>query len=132
LIILDTSFLIDYFRNEELADCLPAGEKPAVTVVSYYEIMAGIQRLKSSKEEKFFRHFFSDVEILDLTLPSAEIAAGIGARVSATGNRVNAFDILIAGIALTHHASLIITADADFSEIAKYAGIEVKNYKHNK
>lgn len=74
--------------------------------------MAGIRRLKSPKEEKFFQHFFSDVEILDLNLPSAEVAAGIGARMAAAGNRVNAFDILIAGIAIVHHASLIITADA--------------------
>jgi predicted nucleic acid-binding protein len=37
---------------------------------------------------------------------------------AATGNRVNAFDILIAGIALFHHAGAIITADTDFIEIA--------------
>ena len=129
MIILDTSFLIDYFRDEELADCIAPGEKSAVTVISYYEIMAGIRRIKSPKEEKFFQHFFSDVEILDFNFASAEIASSIGARMAATGNRVNAFDILIAGIALAHHASIIITADADFDEIAKYAGIDIRNYK---
>ena len=45
-----------------------------------------------------------------------------------TGNRVNAFDILIAGIALFHHAGAIITADADFVEIAKYANFDVISY----
>lgn len=129
MIVLDTSFLIDYFRDENLVDCLPQGEKPAVSVITYYEIMAGVKRLKSPKEEKFFQHFFSDVEILDFDLLSAEIAAGIGARMAASGSRVNAFDILISAIALAHHASLIITADADFDEIRKYSGIEVKNYK---
>jgi tRNA(fMet)-specific endonuclease VapC len=95
--------------------------------------MAGIQRLKSLREENFFRHFFSDIEILEFNLPAAEIASGIGARMAATGNRVNASDILIAGIviagiALFHHAGAIITADKDFFEIAKYAGIEVIRY----
>jgi len=35
------------------------------------------------------------------------------------GNRVNAFDILIAGIALAHHAPEILTADLDFLDILK-------------
>jgi hypothetical protein len=128
VIVLDTSYLIDFFKNEDLKSIIPDHEKPAVTVISYYEIMAGIQRLKSPVEEKFFRHFFSDIDILDFNLPAAEIASGIGARMAATGNRVNAFDILIAGIALFHHAGAIITADKDFFEIAKYAGIEVIRY----
>jgi hypothetical protein len=128
VIVLDTSYLIDFFKNEELKSLIPDNEKPTVTVISYYEIMAGIQRLKSPKEEKFFRHFFSDIEILEFTLPAADIASGIGARMAATGNRVNAFDILIAGIALFHHAGAIITADADFVEIAKYANFDVIRY----
>lgn len=128
MIVLDTSYLIDFFKNEDLKSLIPDNEKPAVTIISYYEIMAGIQRLKSPKEEKFFRHFFSDIEILEFTLPAADIASGIGARMAATGNRVNAFDILIAGIALFHHAGAIITADVDFVEIAKYADIDVIRY----
>ena len=128
VIVLDTSYLIDFFKNEELKSLIPDNEKPTVTIISYYEIMAGIQRLKSPKEEKFFRHFFSDIEILEFTIPAADIASGIGARMAATGNRVNAFDILIAGIALFHHAGAIITADADFVEIAKYANFDVIRY----
>ncbi|MDO9323589.1 MAG: type II toxin-antitoxin system VapC family toxin [Methanoregula sp.] len=128
MIVLDTSYLIDFFKNEDLKSLIPENEKPAVTIISYYEIMAGIQRLKSPKEEKFFRHFFSDIEILEFTIPAADIASGIGARMAATGNRVNSFDILIAGIALFHHAGAIITADADFIEIAKYADIDVIRY----
>ena len=68
------------------------------------------------------------MEILDFDLTAAEIASGIGARMARAGNRVNAFDILITGIALAHHAGAIVTADTDFHEIAKYAGIEIRNY----
>ncbi len=128
MIILDTSFLIDFFRNEHLKMAIPEDQKPAVTVISYYEIMAGVRRIKSPKEEKFFTHFFSDIEILEFTLPAAEIASDIGARMASHGNRVNAFDILIAGIGVAHHAGEILTADSDFLEISKYSGIEVRNY----
>ena len=107
---------------------IPEGESPAVSVISYYEIMAGIQRLKSPREEKFFRKFFSDIEILELTIPSAEIAGEIGARMASRGNRVNTLDILIAGIAIANHARSIITADTDFQEISKYCGIDVIFY----
>jgi predicted nucleic acid-binding protein len=128
VIILDTSFLIDFFRNERLIAAIPDDQKPVVTVISYYEILAGVRRMRSPREEKFFTHFFSDIEILDLTLPAAEIASDIGARMASHGNRVNAFDILIAGIALAYHAGEILTADSDFREIAKYSGIEVRDY----
>lgn len=129
MIVLDTSFLIDYFRNEDLSDLIPQGENSAVTTISYYEIMAGIQRLKSPKEEKFFRHFFSDVEILGFDREAADIASGIGARMAKAGERTNAFDILICGIALAHHAKTIITADSDFQKIAKYAGVTIRTYQ---
>lgn len=62
-------------------------------------------------------------------LPSAEIASDIGARMAKEGVRVNAFDILIAGIALAHHSPAIITADADFDKIAKFSAIVVRNYE---
>jgi hypothetical protein len=42
---------------------------------------------------------------------------------------VNALDVLIEGIALANHAPAIITADDDFAEIAKYAGIDVTRYE---
>jgi len=119
---------LTFLKNEELTSLIPDKDKPTVTIISYAEIITGIQRLKSPKEEKFFRHFFSDIEILEFNLPAADIASGIAARMASTGNRVNAFDILIAGIARFHHAGAIITADTDFIEIAKYADIDVIRY----
>jgi len=119
VIILGALFFIVFFRNANLHTAILDGEKSAVTVISCYEIMAGVRRIKSPKEEKFFAHFFSEIEILDFTLPAARIASDIGARMASDGNRVNAFDILIAGIALAHHAPEILTADLDFLDILK-------------
>lgn len=128
MIILDTSFLIDFFRNEDLASAIPGDVKPATTVISYYEVMSGIKRIQSPKEAQFFSHFFSDVEVLPFTLSAAGIAADIGGRMASHGNMVNAFDICIAGIALANHAREILTSDTDFLEISKYSGLEVRGY----
>jgi predicted nucleic acid-binding protein len=129
MIVLDTSFLIDYFRDRELESWLPEGEKTAVTVITFYEIMAGIKRLRSQQEERFFRHFFGTVDILGVDTPSAEIASDITARLTGLGVEVNAFDVLIAGTAIANRATTIITADKDFREIAKTADIDVTFYR---
>ena len=128
MIVLDTSFLIDFFRDQSLQSYVPEEEKSAVTVISYFEIMAGIKRLRSKQEERFFQHFFGTVDILDVDTPSAEIASDITAKLSGLGIQVNAFDVLIAGTAIAHHASTIVTADRDFEEIAKCADIDVTFY----
>jgi len=128
MIVLDTSFLIDYFRDPGLESYISEGEKTAVTVISYYEIMAGIKRLRSKQEERFFRHFFGTVDILGVDTPSAEIASDITGKLSGLGTQVNAFDVLIAGTAIAHHAISIITADRDFEEIAKCADIDIRFY----
>ena len=129
MIVLDTSFLIDYFRDRELQSSLPEGENATVTVISYYEIMAGIKRLRSKQEERFFRHFFGTVDILGVDTPSVEIASAITAKLSGLGIRVNAFDVLIAGTAIANRAGSIITADRDFEEIAKAADIDITFYR---
>jgi predicted nucleic acid-binding protein len=128
MIVLDTSFLIDYFRDRELQSSLPEGEKATVTVISFYEIMAGIKRLRSKQEERFFQHFFGTVDILGVDTPSAEIASDITAKLSGLGIQVNAFDVLIAGTAIANRAGSIITADRDFEEIAKCADIDITFY----
>jgi predicted nucleic acid-binding protein len=128
MIVLDTSFLIDYFRDRELESYLPENEKAVVTVISYYEIMAGIKRLRSKNEERFFQHFFATVDILGIDAPAAEIASDITAKLAGLGVQVNAFDILIAGAAIANRANTIITADRDFEEIAKAADIDVTFY----
>jgi predicted nucleic acid-binding protein len=128
MIVLDTSFLIDYFRDRELESYLSEGENATVTVISFHEIMAGIKRLRSKQEERVFRHFFGTIDILGVDTPSVEIASDITAKLAGLGVQVNAFDVLIAGTAIAHHATSILTADRDFEEIAKCADIDITFY----
>ena len=127
MIVFDTSALIDLFRgkNEILQS---VDDDIASTAVSYHEIYVGIKRQKARAEEKFFRRLFSDIKILDLDIASAERSSEIMSRLMALKISVNAFDILIAGIAESNGAEAIVTRDKDFESIAKVSELNIKLY----
>ena len=125
MIVLDTSFLIDFFRGkEETLEIIKSDA--ATTVIAYHEILSGIKYRKARKEKKFFRKFFSEIKILDLK--AAEKSSEIMARLLKVGKSVNALDVLIAGIALVNGAEYIATRDEDFMEISKISELEVLVY----
>ena len=127
MIMLDISFIIDYFRGVEVTYDLVDENDVAITAITYHEIMTGLKRKRSKREEKFFKRFFSEVKILPFDVRAAEESSSI-ARLMAIGREVNALDILIAGIAVANGADKIITRDSDFEEISKVSDIEVVLY----
>ncbi len=128
MIVLDTSFLIDYFKGVKTTQGLVDEDDIAITTITYHEILTGLKRKKSKKEKKFFKKFFSGVRILPFDVKAAEESSNISARLMALGREVNALDILIAGIAIANGAEKIITRDSDFEEIAKVSDVEVVLY----
>ena len=127
MIVFDTSALIDLFRGKN--EILNSVDDDMVsTAVSYHEIYVGIKRQKARAEEKFFRRLFSDIKILDLDIASAERSSEIMSRLMALGISVNAFDVLIAGIAESNGAEAIVTRDKDFESIAKVTELNIKLY----
>ena len=132
MIVLDTSFLIDFFRGvPETRSCLD-DEVYAVTAITCHEILAGVKRTHARREEEFFRDFFAQTPVLEYTIASAEESSSIAARLATQGTPVNALDILIAGIARAHGAGTIATRDTDFLVIGEVAGIEIRTYKRGK
>ena len=127
MIVFDTSALIDLFRGKN--EILNSVDEDMVsTAVSYHEIYVGIKRQKARAEEKFFRRLFSDIKILDLDIASAKRSSEIMSRLMALGISVNAFDVLIAGIAESNGAEAIVTRDKDFEAIAKVTELNIKLY----
>lgn len=130
MIVLDTSFLIDYLRGVEATyDLTDEENEVAITTITYHEIMVGLKRKRSKREEKFFRRLFSEVKILPFDTKAAEESSSIAARLMAIGKEINALDILIAGIAIANGADRIITRDTDFKEVAKISDIDVVLYE---
>lgn len=131
MIVLDTSFLIDYFRGVKVTCSLVDEEDIAITTITYHEILTGLKRKRSKREEKFFKRFFSEIRMLPFDVRAAEESSSIAARLTAIGKDVNALDILIAGIAIANGADKIITRDSDFETIAKVSDIEVVLYERD-
>jgi len=130
MIVLDTSFLIDYFKGvEETKRLVESNDDVAITTITYHEIKTGLKRKKVKKEELFFRRFFSRVPILDFDTRAAEESSSIAAKLLAVGREINVLDIMIAGIAVANGAEKIITADEDFLEIEKVSDLEVVLYR---
>ena len=127
MIVLDTSALIDLFRGGEVIRGVLGGDL-ATTVVNYYEIFVGIRRYRSKKEEKFFPRFFSEIKILDFDLAAAERSSEIMTSLITLGISVNAFDILISGIAVANESETLITKDKDFESVAKVTELDIKVY----
>jgi len=127
MIILDTSFLIDFFKGEKGTQTIIRTDV-ATTTITYHEILSGIKHRKAKKEGEFFRQFFSRIRIFDFDLNAAEKSSEIMAKLLSSGKAVNALDVLIAGIAIANGAAKIATRDGDFEEISKVAELEVHAY----
>ncbi|AEA46438.1 PIN domain-containing protein [Archaeoglobus veneficus] len=130
MIVLDTSFLIDYFKGvEETKHLVKSNDNVAITTVTYHEIKTGLKRKKMKKEEMLFRRFFSRIPILDFDIRAAEESSSIAAKLLAIGLDINVLDVLIAGIAIANGAEKILTADRNFLEIEKVSDLEVVLYR---
>jgi predicted nucleic acid-binding protein len=127
MIVLDTSFLIDFFKGKNMPlDYI--NSDVTTTVITFHEIISGVKHKKAKNEEKFFRRFFSDIKVLDFDLKAAEKSSEIMASLLKIGKVVNTLDVLIAGIAITNGAEKIASSDKDFIEISKVTTLDVLRY----
>ncbi len=75
-----------------------------------------------------FRRFFSDIKILGLDKASVEKSSEIVSRLLDLSISINAFDVLIAEIAVANGAEALITRDRDLESIAKVTELNMKVY----
>ncbi len=127
MIVLDTSALIDLFRGSgQIREFV--GEDAATTMISCYEIFAGVNHRKAKREEQFFRRFFSNIEILDFDMRSAEKAGEIMGHLLSQGTPVNTLDVLIAATAIANGAERLISRDRDFEKISQVSELAILIY----
>lgn len=127
MIVLDTSALIDLFRGSDQIQAF-VSDDAATTMISCYEIFAGINHRRSEREEQFFRRFFSGIEILDFDMRAAEKAGAIMGQLLSQGTPVNTLDVLIAGTAIANGAERLISRDRDFEKISQVSELAVLIY----
>jgi len=125
--ILETTFLVDFFRGSEQAvSKLMALEEEDVTVfttsISVFEIMQGI---RGEKEKTLAEKFFSSVQIIPFTKRSAFAAGEIRKKLGKSGITIEAEDAMIAGIAITRNKTILTRNIRHFSGID---GVKIESY----
>jgi len=123
MICLDTSFLIDLFKERiKISDKLKEHLKDnlVITPFSIFELYHGMYRLKR-KEPAFnlirrrenLKTLYNKFTILDFNLDAAVKSAEILNSLEAKGQVIDLVDIMITSIALVQNCHTIITRNVD-------------------
>ena len=134
MIILDSTFLIDYLKKDKkaidtLSKFLEKNEILATTAINVFEIFNGIYYLDEQKQDVVLAEvsrLLSYLTILELTSDSAASCSRIFAYLRKKGIVIEDTDILISGIAIFNRANKICTRN--HSHFSKIPGIQVITY----
>ena len=119
--VLDTNTLIYYFKGAgEVAGHLLSKSPREIVIPSIvlFELEAGIA--KSKKPQKRLRQLSeitSVINVLEFGREEARIAASIRAMLEARGKPIGPYDILIAGTAVRHQATLVTHNVEEFKRV---------------
>lgn len=129
MLALDTNTVIHYFKGmgqvaERLLEVPP--NSVAIPSVVVYEIEVGI--LKSGEAKKRRRQFgelLAAVTVLPFSRDEAQRAAQVRATLEDQGIPIGPLDLLIAGTALAHGATLVTRNTGEFSRVP---GLMLENW----
>jgi len=130
--IVDSTFIISLLRSEtstvEKAEELDEEGGAASTVINLYETMYGVYRSMTEQEKRLesLKRITANLEILDLSYEATCRAAEISGTLARRGEGIDAFDSLIAGIALTCGAEAIVTRNTVHFE--RISGLSVETH----
>lgn len=124
--IVDTTFLIDIIRgNQQVIRILRKEESLLTTQINMFEVIRGIF-LKNLSEKKYgeIMDLFETIHMLRLDEASLIKAAHISSSLTKKGIIISDNDCLIAGIALSHGITKIITNNKKHFERIKELQVE--------
>ena len=127
MIALDTSYIISLLRGDpviaKVAEIVDSDD-PVLTTISHFEIFRTQQKM-GTKERAFFSNLFAFYQVIPFNVSSSEKASEIQSKLDKTGQKVNAFDVLIAGTMLGNGISKLVTLDSGFHKIGTVTDIDV-------
>ncbi len=125
--LLDTTFLIDLLRGKEpVRHVLSDNEHYFTTQINMYEVITGLFLGKKTEGIFEIREIFDIIRVLPLDDAAIIKAAEINARLLRQGEGIEDADCLVAGIALAHNVTTIITRNKKHFE--RIEGIQVESY----
>ncbi len=125
---LDTNTVIYYFKGVGgVAERLLATPPYDVALPSIvvYELERGVLKSGSEGRREQFAAFLDAFTILPLGRAEAETAARIGGALELRGLPIGPMDVLIAGTALAHGATLVTRNLREFSRVE---GLKLENW----
>lgn len=128
--LLDSDIAIELLRghNVRVAEQLASRNQNAIflSTVTVAELMFGALRSRRSQESTAIcRRFCSAFQLVDLDQEAGERSGFIRADLEGRGERIGAYDVLIAGIALAHGHVL---ATHNVREFIRIAGLQIEDW----
>lgn len=126
--ILDTNFIIDFFKNRENAvekasELNERGETLFMTSVTVFELWHALDIKNKEKREKLEK-FIGIFDLLVLDRESAKKGGEIHMDLRLKGSPIDPEDSMIAGVAIKNNQA-ILTRDEHFSRIG---GVKIETY----
>jgi len=126
--LLDTNIISSYLRGDErLKEKVSSNiDSIATSIISYYEVISGLQSINANKRINEFEVFCEIVEIVNLDKSSIKASCQIYSDLKNSGNLVDDIDILIAGIAISHNLIFVTDNTKHFKRIKN---LKIENWK---
>ncbi|MBI5025684.1 MAG: type II toxin-antitoxin system VapC family toxin [Nitrospirae bacterium] len=127
--LLDTNIISYYLKGIENFKEKISGniDLLSIPIISYYEIVSGLQSIDANKRIAEFEKFCELIDIINLDKASISASCKIYASLKKSGRLIDDIDILIAGIALSNNFVMVTDNIEHFGRIE---GLKVENWKN--
>lgn len=130
MVCLDTSFVIDFLKNNKEAVEKEKGfeksESISLASPTIMELIRGLGTKHSSEEEEEkINEFINSLNVLNLDKKSAILAGKLEIELAKTGNKIGIMDIMIGAIAITNNETLLTRNKKHFDKIN---GLKIDSY----
>ena len=128
--LIDTCIVSYFVRGEPLVLERIKSTSPneiCISAITYMEIEFGLalNATRAKKLRPVMQHFLSSINLLPFTKEDAHYAANIRAKLQKLGNPIGAYDVLLAGCALSRD---LIFVTANTKEFHRVSGLQVENW----
>ena len=128
--LLDTNIISYYLKGiENLKEKIASNiDSLSISIISYYEIVSGLQSIDANKRITEFEKFCKLIDIINLDKASILTSCKIYTFLEKSGQLIDDIDILIAGIALSNNLVMVTDNAEHFGRIQ---GLKVENWKNS-
>ena len=126
--LLDTNIVSYYLKGiDNLKDKVSSNiDLLCISIISYYEIVSGLQSIDAKKRIAEFENFCELIDIINLDKASISASCKIYSSLKKSGRLIDDIDILIAGIALSNNLVMVTDNTEHFERIQ---GLRIENWR---